>query len=893
MATDSRVLRLLRRLAALLIRGPEAVFIRADLDDATERDLERGIPMWRAQWRYAVNVLGSALSARPARWRASRLGVSWLDVRIGLRLLVKQPGLTAVAVFALAVGIPVGLIPLHAASAFEAPPPFAEAEQLQVLKNINVATSRWEAPSAYDFVQWREELTAFSALAMTTRGASYNVIAEDGRAAPIRGAEVTASTFDIVRVRPLLGRTLIAADELAGAPRVVVISHDLWQSRLGADPEVLGRSIRIGGVPRTVVGVMPQGFLFPIRDHLWIPLRVTAATDDHERGRPRIVFGRLSDSVSPEEAQAELMAVGQRMAIASPETHGRLRNEVVPFTIGLFGAGKEGLRGEAGFYGFQVLALLVLAIACANVGMLILARTATRSGEIAVRTALGASRTRVVTQMFTESLVFAVLAAGVGLLIADQISSTLFGWLLDALPYWTNFRVTLATVGWALVLAVLSAGLVSVIPALKVTGKAVQLNIQRAASGRSGVRFGGISSALIIADVTIAVAALGVAVGLSDGLTDIQDSRGIQAEQFLFAELRLPQFESGSDAAAFDEGAFELRLREAQQSLLQRLAAEPGVQGVAVGSSLPGMDHPRSGVEVDGIEHSEDFGDIRVSRARVDADFFDAFGQPVLSGRGFDSTELAEDSPAVIVNTGFVDRILSGQNPIGRRVRYATAADEEPGPWYEIVGVVGPLGMDLVDPGRAGMYHPSAPGKLHPLRLAIHVGDDPESFAPRLRALTGEVDATAIVWDPKALDKIVSFDAKIVGWVTTGAMALVGMLLALSGSGTYALMSFTVAQRRREIGIRTALGAQRSNIVRTIAKRALVQLGVGVLLGMAIAGRVLFEFHRAGRIPSQSPLLLAIAMGVGVMLLIGTLACVVPTLRALKIMPTEALRSGA
>jgi len=892
-APDSRILGLLRRLAALLIRGPEAAFILADLDDATQRDRERGVPLWRAQWRYVVNVLASALSVSRTRWRVPSLGVSWLDVRLGLRLLVKQPGLTGVAVFALAIGIPVGLIPIHAANALQAPPPFDEADQILMLKNIDVGTSRWEAPSPYDFAQWRDELTAFGTLAMTTRGASYNVISEDGRAAPIRGAEVTASTFDIVRVRPLLGRTLIAADEAVGAPNVVVISYDLWQSRLGADPKVLGRAIRIGGVSRTVVGVMPEEFLFPVRDHLWLPLRVNAITDEHEGGRPRIVFGRLAEDASAEDAQAQLTAVGQRMALELPETHARLRHEVMPFTVGLFGTGKAGLRGEAGFYAFQILALLVLVVACANVGMLILARTATRAGEIAVRTALGASRTRVVTQLFTEALVFAVLAAGAGLLVADWISLKLFGWLLEFMPYWIDLRVTPATAGWALLLAVFSAGLVSVIPALKVTGKSVQQSIQRAAAGRSGVRFGGISSALIIADVTLAVATLGVAAGLSDGLTEVHNAMPIQAEQFLSAEFQMPRIGPAADGAAFDPIEFELRLREAQQSLVGRLAAEPGVQGVAVASVLPGMDHPRSRVEVDGGIQSDDTESPRVSNARVDPGFFDALGQPILAGRGFDLTDLGEDSTAVIVNTGFVERVLGGQNALGRRVRYATSTDEEPGPWYEVVGVVGPLGMDLVDPERAGMYHPSAPGKLQPVLLAIHVGDDPESFTPRLRELADEADSTAIVSDPMALNKVVSFDAKIVGWITSGALVLVGILLALSASGTYALMSFTVAQRRREIGIRTALGAQRGSIVRTIAKRALVQLSVGVLLGMAIAGRILFEFHEAGRIPDYSPFALALAMGVGVMLLIGSLACVVPTLRALKIMPTEALRSGA
>ncbi len=289
----------------------------------------------------------------------------------------------------------------------------------------------------------------------------------------------------------------------------------------------------------------------------------------------------------------------------------------------------------------------------------------------------------------------------------------------------------------------------------------------------------------------------------------------------------------------------------------------------------------------------EAFEGERVLNARVDLDFFNALGQPILSGRGFDLTDLGEDDSAVIVNTGFVDRLLGGRNPIGRRVRYTTSADDAPGPWYEIVGVVGPLGMNLANPSKAGMYHPLAPGELHPVLLAIHVGDDPESFTPRLRALAGEVDPAAIISGPVALDEVLSFNANIMGWIKTGALTLIGILLALSASGIYALMSFTVAERTRELGIRTAPGAQRSDIALAIGRRAFAQLGVGILLGMAIAGRLLFEFQETGRIPTHSPLVLTLIVGVSVSVLIGTLACIEPTLRALRIMPTEALRGDA
>ena len=850
-----------------------------------------------SSWALAIKIRTSG-RGRPddvfrAPSRVPRLAISWLDVKLGLRMLVKQPGLTLVAVFALAVGIPVGLAPSHAARAFETPPPYAEPHELQVVNNLDLETSRRGSPSLYDFVQWREQLTTFEALGATTRGASYNVLSENGRAAPVQGAEVTASTFDIVRVPPLLGRTLVSGDEVIGAPDVVVVSYDLWQSRLEGDPEVVGRAIRIGGVLREVVGVMPESFLFPAQDHLWLPLRGSALTDDHERGMPLTVFGRLSDGVSWQEAQAEITAVGGRMAAEFPESHARLRHEVVPLTLGVFGFGRDGMTEQITFYVFQLLCLLVLVVACANVAMLVFMRTVTRSGELAVRTALGASRPRIVSQLFTEALVFAVLAAGVGLLLVDQVVLPRLAQYGPFLPYWIDFGVNRWTVVWALSLAVLSAGLVSVVPTLKATGRAVQRNIQRASAGRSGIRFGGISSALIVADVALAVATVGVGVGLSDALTASTGGMDVPVGQFLAAELRIPDLDTrAGQESVFTRGESVARLGATQQALVQRLKAEPGIRGVAVASVLPGMDYQSYRVELDGTASSDAVAGPWVLQARVDPDFFDAFNHPILSGRGFTSTDLDQSGSAVIVNTFFVDRVMEGRNPVGRRLRIRRSPGQEPSPWYDIVGVVGPLGMDVFDSGTPGMYHPLSPGEAHPVRLAIHVGDDPEAFTPRLRVLAGEVDPAATISNASALDEVLSLNAALMGWMKTGGGILLGILITLSASGIYALMSFTVTERTREIGIRTALGAQWGSVVFTIARRALVQLGAGILFGMPIVAGLLYALKGVGRIPTQSPIVLTLLVGACVMVLVGAIACTAPTLRALRIMPTEALREG-
>ena len=883
----------LRRLAALLIRGPEAAFILTDLDDTMERERARGIPLWRARWRYAINMFGSAFSVWRTRGLRPNLGVYWLDVKLGLRMLAKQPGLTVVAVFALAIGIPVGLVPAHFVNAIQAPLPFDAGDRIRLLRNYNVATSRWEHAALYDFTRWRDELTTFDALGATTMRASYNLVSDDGRAAPVAAAVVTASTFDILRVRPQLGRALIAADEVVGAPDVVVIGHDLWQSRLEGDPDVVGRTLRIGADQHTVVGVMPQGFLFPFRDQLWLPLRLDVLTDVHgQAGRSHAVFGRLADGVSSEEAEAELATVGLRLAAEFPDTHTWLQPETVDFAVGFFGLPKGGFESMPEFYLVQVLTLLLLVVACANVAMLILARTATRSGELAVRTALGASRARIVTQLFMESLVFAVLAAGLGLLLADAIAPR-FDWMEALLPFWVELGVTRHTVLWALTLAVFSAGAVSVVPALKVTGKAVHQNMQRAGARRSGMRFGGMSSALVVADVILAVATVGLSVGLWDGFADARDETAIPTGQFLSAAVWIPRIAPAADTAAIDQGEQARRMGDTQRELVRRLAAEPGVRGVALGTLLPGMDHPSRRFEIDGTSQASDLTDPRAMNASVDLNFFAALDQPILAGRGFNLSDLDEGSAVVIANTTFVDQMLGGRNPIGRRVRYRTSDGEEPGPWYEIVGVVGSLGMNEALPGMdAGLYHPLAPGEAYPLRIAIQVGADPALFTLRLRALAHEVDPAVLIGQAVPLDEVFSFNTFTMDWIKIGAGTLIAILLGLSVSGIYALMSFTVAQRTRELGIRSALGAQKNRIVFTIARRAFAQLGIGVLLGMPIAGRLLYELRGVDRTPVNSPLVVMLLVGVSVMAVIGILACTAPTLRALKIMPTEALREG-
>ena len=363
---------------------------------------------------------------------------------------------------------------------------------------------------------------------------------------------------------------------------------------------------------------------------------------------------------------------------------------------------------------------------------------------------------------------------------------------------------------------------------------------------------------------------------------------GVAAEEYLSAEFRVPRLAAAGDAAAFDRVELEARTAESQLALVEALRVEPGVRDIAVGTALPGMDHPYARFRFEDVE-SVSRANPTPARAWVDPEYFDAFDQPILMGRGFTSSDQGDRRAVVIVNTTFVDRALGGRNPLGRRLRLAR---EEEGPWYEIIGVVPDLGtLETNSDGDGAVYHPLVTGEGNPLQLAIRIGEDPEAFTSRLRDIAMDIDPSSMISSPLPLDAVPSFNRRALVWGTVGITGFIAILIALSVSGVYALMSFTVSERTREIGIRTALGAPKARIALTIARRSLMQLGIGVLIGMPLAGAWLASNNTEFG-SDHSPYLVGPGMGLAVLVLVATLACAGPTLRALRIAPTQALRDG-
>ena len=822
-----------------------------------------------------------------------RTGISWLDVKLGLRMLVKHPGLTLVGGLGMAVAIAIGAGSFAFFYSHMYPAiPLDEGDRLVALENWNTRLNNEERQSLHDFDTWRTEMrTVRDVGAFRTVG--RNLIVPGRPAEPVPIAEITAAGFHAARVAPLLGRPLVDEDEAEGAPPVVVIGYDAWRTRFAGDRAIVGRTVRLGNTVHTVVGVMPDGFGFPVSHDFWTPLRARPAAFERGKGPEIYIFGRLAPGATREQAQAELTALGQRAAAAYPRTHRDLRPQVLPYTYPITDIQDVSLFQVSLM---QLMVSVLLVVVAVNVAVLVYARTATRMGELAVRTALGASRRRIVTQLFAEALVLAALAAAAGLALA-QLGLRQANAIMEqetGVPFWTDYSLSSATVLYVVALAVLAAVIVGVLPALQATGRRLQSSLRQMGGG-TGMRLGRTWTVLIVVQVAIAVAALPMAAGM--GWSQIRQATvapTYPAEQLLTGYLVLDREPPpGADAQAYGRAA-AARFPAVRAELLRRVQAEPGVAFATYAAGPPGGETDAA-IAVEGMP-----GSRQVRFGVVDAGYFETLGVPVLAGRPFHAGDLDSAATAVIVNRTFVQKVLGGGNPLGRRFHYAANGVEaeaedavpevaDPARRYEIVGVVADLLASPVDAGLAvpTLYHPVAPGKGEAVILVRVQGTTPSALMGRLREITTEVDPTLWLSRLRAMDTVNRQEKVAVRLVALVLGLITLSVLLLSAGGIYALMSFTVTRRRREIGIRSALGADPRRILASIFSRAVRQLAIGLAVGVAAAG--LLDVSTGGEMMGGAGMVLLPAVAV-IMSVVGLLAAFGPARRGLRIQPMEALR---
>lgn len=547
----------------------------------------------------------------------------------------------------------------------------------------------------------------------------------------------------------------------------------------------------------------------------------------------------------------------------------------------------------------QLGAALLLLIVAVNVAILVYARTATRLGEITVRTALGATRGRIIMQLFIEALVMSVAAAGTGLTLLYVALQKLNEYQKnsperpDSVPYWIEPALSPGAVVYVAVLTVLAAVVIGVLPALKATGKRVFAGLQQFASRSAGMRLGGTWTALIVVQVALAVAALPVALYNAEGALRIGKLQpAAAAGQLLKGRLYTSrELDRPSDARYTDRMAI----------LIKRLEEQPEVAAVTYAERFPGSAEWRPTIEA---EREGGPGDAAGSqspvvpiRSRVNLvapNLFDVFDVRAIAGRGFTAADTHPQANAAIVDQAFAERLAPGGNVVGRRVRFPAPDGEDPNPWMEIVGVVPVISNQFTAPGYFGSPTPSlyiagGPGRTHPATLIVRVkSGDPTGYIQKLQEITASVDPTMRVEEVMGAVEQWNHDTRAFWLLALAIVATTASVLLLSAAGIYAMMSFTVARRWREIGIRVALGADARRVLISIFGRASAQVGAGVAAGLLVASIV--EFMTPGGNLGGKGLVLFPAV-VGVMFVVGMLAAAGPARRGLTVQPTEALRN--
>jgi len=842
--------------------------------DEARRDAERrfGNPMQIKEQGYDV---------RGARW----LETIWQDLRYGARMLVKNPGFTLVAVVTLALGIGANTAIFSVINALLVRPlPFAEADRLVMIWETHPDIPR--APvSIPDFQDWRAQAQSFEQMAVHSDRFRNAALTGQGEPAYVQGSFISQNLFVLLGLKPVLGRNFLPEEEQPANNRVVILSQALWQRSFASDPGVVGKSIQLNGGSFTVVGVL--GEQYPLEMDVWLPLSHLRAEDFTTRNYHRLsVIGRLKPGVTIEQARREMEAIAARLQQAYPASNKNIGVELLPLRHQLVGA----LRPVVLLI-FAAVALVLL-ISCANVSNLLMAQASGRQKEMALRAALGAGRGRLVRQLLVESLLLALLGAGSGLALARWTLPLLRAWLSGLapakIPGLDSLGIDATTLAFTFGVSVLTGVLFGVAPALQISRIELNQALKEGGKSLTGVRSLNFSRALVVAEVALAVIVLlgaGLVVRSTQRLLRVDP--GFPTDHLLSLKINLPATRYPSNERGNEQG--DTQINNFYQKLIPRIRALPGVRQAAVIDRLPLA--PSGAITPFWAEGQQpDAGKEPVMQTRsVDHRFFELMRIPLRSGRLFSEAEITNNpGHFVVVNETLARRFFPKQEPIGKRI-FIRGPQREPIA-FPIIGVV----ADIKDVGLDAPVEPESyfPGVGREATLLVRTAIDPLSLASAVRQSVLNVDPMLPLQQAHSVEETLS--ASIARRRLTAsllsAFALLALLLATIG--IYGVVAYSVRQRTQEIGIRRALGAHASDILKLVIGRGIAPAVLGVVFGLAgalalsrwlttLTADLLFEVR------ATDPMtFVAIAV---LSLVVALLACYLPARKATKVDPLVAL----
>jgi putative ABC transport system permease protein len=808
------------------------------------------------------------------------LGTWWLDAKQALRTLRAQPGFSLAVALTLALGLGLNATVLGMMDAMLLRPfQFPDHERLVIIWESPTGSVERQSVAPANYLDWRRQSTAVQQL-VAWEGWSAVLTGRDQIPEGLQAFRVTPGFFELLR-RPAIGRPFERHEEQPGQNKVVVMGDGLWKRRFGADPRIIGTQLRLNDESYTVVGISPAGFDFPVGAQLWAPLALSPARAA-DRSHPTLtVLGKLTSTASIADARAELDVISRRLERLYPDTNRSRGAMPLPLST----AFREDASGSF-IIVLQVGAGLVLLIACANLAGLLLARSNDRQREVAVRSALGAARSRIVRQLITEIVALGLVASGVAVLFArvalDVVRSSIPANMAQHIEGWNNLRLDTRLMLATPILAIGLGLLLGLIPAIAAVRTGLTTVLNEGARGASGSRGRQrVRQALVVAEVACALALLvGAGLALRAGVRMASQPGGFDTQRLLRFDLPLGDTKYASDAAR----------RNLAEGLIDRIAALPAVDRVALANVLPASGWSPATTFVTEDDRNPD--PARLPRAgfrAVSPGYFDTLRIPILQGRAFTGADREGSQDVAIVSVSLAARLWPGRDPVGQRLRL----DEGGQRWFTVVGVARDVTMynwwDGID--FTAIYVPlrQAP-PAGALKAAVRTRGEPTGVGSALRRAVASVDPLLPVAELRTMEQAIDestfglkFLATLIG--ISGAIAL-----ALSFIGIYSLMAYAISQRTREFGVRMALGATSSDLLRMTVRQAGVLAAIGIAIGLALA--TILGSLMSSAIFGLISLEPAVFGGVSVLVAVAAfLAAYVPGRRALRLDPATILRT--